>query len=346
MNIAEYQVEFDIYLQQWCASKRNQIKNRSFSKPVQILLNHGIDLLSSEGKRVRPYIAYLAYSYHGGDNQNTIFQLGLVLELLHVFGLIHDDWMDSGKIRRGLPTSHILMAKVLVEHKRSGNLTHSADSQAILLGDLLFGWVYQELAKLPSNDVMNTCFHRMVEEVILGQMIDIDSTSCETMTEDLLQQKMLLKTASYTFIYPLQLGALLAGNGAFNDLYYQLGTALGLAFQIQDDLLDILSNNNAKTAFSDIMNHQHSVCTQYILDSGSESYRTMLLSRWGKSDLTTEEMNNLKVMFVQSGAVAFATQKMDHYFDQARQYLQQWGNSKSANDFNGLINMIHNRLPS
>ncbi len=346
MNIAEYQIQFGVYLQQWCARKRNQLKNLSFSHPLQILLTHGIDLISSEGKRVRPYIAYLSYSYHGGNNQNTIFQLGLVLELLHVFGLIHDDWMDSGKIRRGLPTSHILMAKVLAEHKRSGNLTHNADSQAILLGDLLFGWVYQELAKLPSNEAMNICFHRMVEEVILGQMIDIDSTSCETMTKDLLLQKMLLKTASYTFIYPLQLGALLAGNADLNELYYQLGTALGLAFQIQDDLLDILSDNNTKTAFSDIMNHQHSVCTQYILEQASESNRNLLLSLWGRPQLTAEEMNSLKDMFVQSGAVAFATKEMNRYFDQSRQYLQQWGDSKSAHELNGLITMIHNRLSS
>lgn len=347
MNIAEFQLQFTAYLQQWCERKCQSYAGLNLPTSIQALITKGIDLLQSDGKRVRPYIAYLAYTYHGGSNQQAIFQLGLVLEILHVFALIHDDWMDHGTLRRGKPTAHVFMAQLFTEQNRIGLIEHVAASQAVLLGDLVFSWVYQELNSLPGVNLVSTTFSQMVDAVVLGQMIDIDSTTLSQISREQLEQKMELKTASYTFVYPLQLGALLAGDQSLQDFYVAFGNALGLGFQIQDDLLDILSIDVQKTPFSDIVNHQHSLCTYYVLNHGTDMQKALLHQVWGRSDLTNEERNLLKVMFVDSGAIAFAQAEMKNYFVRTESLLKQWAHNSGCHQaMQGLMTMIANRLPN
>lgn len=346
MNIAEFQLQFKAYLHEWCERKCQSYAGLNLPTSIQALITKGIDLIRSDGKRVRPYIAYLAYTYHGGSNQQAIFQLGLILEILHVFALIHDDWMDHGTMRRGKPTAHVFMAKLFTDQNRIGLIEHVAASQAVLLGDLVFSWVYQELNSLPGLKLVSTTFYQMVDAVVLGQMIDIDSTTLSQISHEQLEQKMVLKTASYTFIYPLQLGALLAGDQSLQDFYVEFGNALGLGFQIQDDLLDILGIDVQKTAFSDIANHQHSLCTYYVVNHGTDTQKALLHQVWGKHDLTQEERDLLKEMFVNSGAIAFARAEMKNYFVRAESLLQQWAGNSSCNQaMLGLMSMIANRLP-
>lgn len=343
MNIAEFQLQFTDYLQQWCKAKR--ITYDQFPETVRALILHGIDLISSDGKRIRPYMACLAYKYHGGNDQKAIFQLGLILEILHVFALIHDDWMDGGVMRRGMPTAHILMESMLIADERVGAIKHASASQAILLGDLMFSWVNQELDRLSSNSELRNTFQQMVETVVLGQMIDIDSTTLHQISREQLDQKMLLKTASYTFTYPLLLGAILAGDQLLLQFYSQLGNALGLGFQIQDDLLDIIGLDTQKTPFADITNHQHSLCTYYVLNHGTEEHKALLSSLWGKEILAPHDQEELKSMFASSGANAFAFQEMNKYFDQAMSLLDKWStNEECKQGMHSIVQLIAKRL--
>lgn len=347
MELVEYQAKFKSFLTQWCASKRESLSKHAFPESVQSLIHHGLDLIASEGKRVRPYIARLAYEYHGGNSEISILQLGLVLELLHVFALIHDDWMDRGRVRRDVTTAHIFMEHVFEEQKRLGDLVHCAASQAVLLGDLVFGWVYQELDKLAPDAALRNCFQKMIDEVIFGQMLDVDSTTCDVASTKSIHQKMLFKTASYTFIYPLQLGALLAGDNTLESVYYSLGSALGIAYQMQDDLLDIISDSTGKTPFSDITNHQHSICTQYIFDHGTVVQKDFLRSQWGKMNFSSDEKTALRNMFSDSGAIAYAQQEMNQAFEQASQLVRtHWQRTSSAQSLEKLIAMLINRMPS
>ncbi len=348
MEISQFKQVFENRLQEWITYKRTHIISLSVSSSLQALLLHGLDLIKSDGKRIRPYMTYLTYQMHGGQDQSVILQLGLVLELLHVFCLVHDDWMDHGTERRGVQTAQYFMKAYLASQKRIGDLDHAANSQAVLLGDLIFGWVYQELDHLPSNEYLKCYFHTLIDDVVLGQMTDIDVTTCPETTMTILKQKMLLKTASYTFIRPLQLGAVLAGAGPDVLAFYeQLGTDLGLAFQIQDDLLDILLTEESthKTSFSDIMSHQHTICTQYVMDHGSKEHQAILQYFWGKPQLSSEDKKELKEMFIGCGSVAFAKKEMNTYFDRAVDaMIAQQSQSKLKDTMLGLIHWLRNRI--
>lgn len=348
MDISQFKKVFEDRLQEWVSYKRDYINALPVSTSVQALLLHGLDLIKSDGKRIRPYMTYLTYQMHGGEDQQVVLQLGLVLELLHVFCLVHDDWMDHGTERRGVQTAQYFMKAYFASQKRIGDLEHAGNSQAVLLGDLIFGWVYQEFDQLPSNQYLKCYFHTLIDDVVLGQMIDIDITTCPETTMAILRQKMLLKTASYTFIRPLQLGAVLAGAGPdVLSFYEQLGTDLGLAFQIQDDLLDILLTEESthKTSFSDIMSHQHTICTQYVMDHGSDEQKAILQYFWGKPQLSSEDKQELKDMFVSCGAVAFAKDEMNAYFDRAVAAMTAHPNqSQHKAIMLGLINWLRNRI--
>jgi len=142
--------------------------------------------------------------------------------------------------------------------------------------------------------------HEMIEEVILGQMIDVDMMSGATATEDMIQKKNMYKTAGYTFVRPMLTGAILAGADKENQsLIVELGTDLGLAFQIKDDLFDIISADKTKSPFSDIQEGQQTFFTNYIFTKGTKEEKE-LLNACMKKKLNQKQIVQLQKMFEDS----------------------------------------------
>lgn len=344
MEMVEFQKHFNQELQTWCEHKMASIIDLTTVPFVRDQVIHSCKLITSSGKRVRPYLCYLVYHALGGRDISAIMQLGIALELLHTFSLIHDDWMDHGNERRGITTTHIFAKQRLQTDNRQGDLDHVAASQAVLAGDMLFGWVYQVLVPLATTGQVLPIVMKMIDELVIGQMIDVDLTTRSTVSEAELQQKMLLKTASYSFIYPLQLGVALAdGTQSDYEACRNVGTALGLAFQIQDDLFDLLNEESAlgKSTFSDLAAHQHTYYTQYILDHGTPPEQQLLHQYWGKP-ITKSQQQELRLMFVNSGAVSYAQHQMTHYFDQAEAAVRSW-HMQSQSALLSMIAYIRNR---
>ena len=108
------------------------------------------------------------------------------------------------------------------------------------------------------------------------------------------------KTAGYTFIRPLLTGAILAdADMESQKLIIQLGTDLGLAFQIRDDLFDIISADKTKSLFSDIQEGQQTFFTNYIFEKGTEEDKALLMSCM-KKKLNPEQIDKLQEMFASS----------------------------------------------
>ncbi|MBP7057138.1 polyprenyl synthetase family protein [Candidatus Gracilibacteria bacterium] len=344
MEIVEFQKRFNTELQTWCEHKMADIIDLTTVPFVRDQVIHSCKLITSSGKRVRPYLCYLVYRALGGRDDTAIIQLGIALELLHTFSLIHDDWMDHGNERRGITTMHIFAKQRLQADNRQGDLDHVAASQAVLAGDMLFGWVYQVLVPLATKGQVLPIVMKMIDELVVGQMIDVDLTTRNTVSEAELQQKMLLKTASYSFIYPLQLGVALAdGTQSDYEACSNIGTALGLAFQIQDDLFDLLNEEAdlGKNTFSDLAAHQHTYYTQYILDRGTTAEQELLHQYWGKP-ITKAQQQELRLMFINSGAIGYAKQHMITYFDAAESAVRSWNMDGQA-DLLAMITYIRNR---
>lgn len=285
MNELElFKQTFDIHLKGFLDTKTRAIADHTNDSSVIDYIDHAKEIVLSSGKRIRPYIAYLMYKSLGGKDDEKALKPLVSLEVFHSFGLMHDDIIDNGRLRHGKETSHIYIANKLRREKRRGDLSHIGNSQAILIGDLLFTWS-QEILNLNTDfdqktmHKIKTHFYEMAEEVALGQMLDVELTTRDMVSKDLIDEKTRLKTAGYSFVKPLQIGAALSGkdNIDIQKFCEEFGLKMGIAFQTQDDLLDITSTDEQlqKTTSSDKSQHQHTYFTYFkSQEVGKEIIRT------------------------------------------------------------------------
>lgn len=179
--------------------------------------------LAAGGKRVRPQLALLATKLFGG-NEEDVLPAALALEVFHNFTLLHDDVMDKAQVRRGRPTVHV---------KWNANT-------AILSGDQMMIEAYKLLSRVPEKKLAKTLrlFNQMATEICEGQQYDVDFESRTDVTIPEYMEMIRLKT-SVLLATALRIGAYIAGaTDEQQEQIYNFGIHLGLAFQIQDDMLD------------------------------------------------------------------------------------------------------------
>ena len=181
-------------------------------------------VLSLGGKRIRPTFLIMAYNMYA-DDVESVFNTAAGMEIFHNFTLLHDDLMDRADMRRGKPTVH-----------KKWN-----DNTAILSGDGMLVLAYRYLAETPSDklkkilDIANETFTGIME----GQQYDMEFETRGDVTEAEYIEMIRLKT-SVLLAACVQMGAVLGGATQQDAaLLYEFGEKVGLAFQLQDDLLDV-----------------------------------------------------------------------------------------------------------
>lgn len=179
-------------------------------------------ILSIGGKRIRPVLMLMGYNLYQ-ENVDAIMNNALALETYHNFTLLHDDLMDKSDMRRGNPTVH-----------KKWN-----ENTAILSGDTMLILAYQLFNKGVRNEAAWTAFIDATLGVCEGQQYDIDFETRNDVTEAEYMEMIRLKT-SLLLGYALKIGAILGGADKEDaDHLYTFGEKMGLAFQLQDDLLDV-----------------------------------------------------------------------------------------------------------
>jgi geranylgeranyl diphosphate synthase type II len=215
------------------------------------------------GKRLRPALCYAAFEDCGGTGDAADYGAA-ALEMVHTFSLIHDDLpcMDDDDFRRGMPTCH----------KKFG------DAMAVLAGDALSILAFQVLAKAGSAEAVTVLADALGSDGMLGgQVVDIESEGkpCTLETVDYIH----VHKTSALIEASLELGAVLAGaNAERRKLYRDYGRAIGLAFQIVDDILDIESSTEAlgKDVGSDVENQKATYPAVVGLDESKKQARILV----------------------------------------------------------------------
>lgn len=327
LDLTTFQVTFQPYLEAFLRANMSRIDSPASDQFTRGLLDYPATQLANGGKRQRPYVALQLYRASGGARLHETLKLLAALEVFHLFCLVHDDIIDRGTERHGLPSLHEHFQARLVSKKRLGDLAHLANGQAMLVGDLLFGWVQDAFwqTELPPDRVREArdVFGQMVDEVVVGQLIDVDVMSRPFVSTDLIERKMLLKTASYTFIRPMQIGLRLAtADRSLDGFCESFGRHLGLAFQLQDDYLDLTAApaTSDKTLFADLRERQHTVFTQHIFEHGTAGQKRRLRTFFGKP-VTLEDRDDILELFTQTGSLAQGKRQLDVHFDQAEALL-------------------------
>jgi geranylgeranyl diphosphate synthase type I len=209
------------------------------------------DFVLLGGKRMRPAFAYWGYRAVTADPQDPvdddILRLFSALELLHACALVHDDVIDESATRRGMPTAHMHFAELHRGRGWRGSAEQFGRSAAILMGDLSLVWADDIVAGVdlapPDRSRVQRVWSDIRTEVLGGQYLDIVAESSGAYSIESAMNVNTYKTASYTVTRPLQLGAAAAADRPdIHRAFHSLGTDLGVAFQLRDDVLGVFGD--------------------------------------------------------------------------------------------------------
>jgi len=271
--------------------------------------------LSIGGKRLRPVLTLLATDLFGEKIEKSL-SAALSIEVFHNFTLMHDDIMDEAPLRRGKDTVH----------KKWNTNT------AILSGDAMMIMSYQLLSESRTTDLSEVLrvFSKMALEVCEGQQLDMDFENSSSVTEEDYLYMIRLKT-SVLLGAALEIGALLGGaNAKERKLIYEFGVNMGIAFQLQDDLLDIYGDPKkfGKQIGGDIIENKKTflLINALRLTKGKEEGKE--LEEWINIPPTNNYNVNEKIKAITSiynkyGVKALAEQKKSFFSNQAFQALQK-----------------------
>ncbi|HRA75889.1 MAG TPA: polyprenyl synthetase family protein [Propionicimonas sp.] len=279
------------------------------------------DAYSSGGKRVRPACCAWGYVAAAGqpDDPGPLLRAAASLDLLHVSALVHDDVMDASDTRRGVPAAHRRFAAAHRDRAGRGDADAFGAAAAILLGDALLVWS-EELFSASGFDAAalgrgRPVMEAMRTEVTAGQFLDVLAQSTEPLRARTdpeavmarVHQVVEYKTARYTVVRPLQLGAALAGAGP--DVLAALagyGSALGRAFQYRDDVLGVFGDEarTGKPAGDDLREGKLTVLVAHAIALASEVDARRLARLLGDPGLDADAVDQAREIITTSGALA------------------------------------------
>lgn len=321
---------------------------------VAATYGHAAELAAKGGKRSRPYVASLLYRACSGKDDADIMSSLMALETFHLFALVHDDIMDGGAERYGMPTMHIAVRDRLntVEPERA---MKAAEAEAILVGDLLLTLVHEMMLdqlESPIDARLVTQAHKMLirmsKEIVIGQHLDMDYTTRTDVPDTDILRRHHLKTALYTFVRPMQIGTTLAGaDGPVLKFCEEFGTELGLGFQLEDDLLDVLGEESAlgKRLGSDLSQRQHTLLTSDFRKRANATQRARFESYWGH-ELSADQLHDVKKMFEETGTLEAVREKARTAFTAAGHALEKSPLPAEANSaLSELLTFFVHRLP-
>ena len=276
----------------------------SLYEPIKYVLSMG-------GKRIRPTLMLLAYNMFRDDPEHILMQ-AVALETYHNYTLLHDDLMDHADLRRGHETVH----------KRWN------DNQAILSGDSMLVLAYERMAQCPADKLgeVLSLFTQTALEIGEGQQYDIDFETRNDVSEDEYIEMIRLKT-SVLLACALKIGAVLAGaSKADADNLYKFGEQIGLAFQLQDDYLDVYGDPKifGKAVGGDIVSNKKTYMLINAFNRADSSQRAEL-----QRLINTESFDRDKkvaavtALYNEMSIDKMAKNKMDFFYEQSQRYLDR-----------------------
>ena len=285
------------------------------------------------GKRLRPALVLMACDAFGGNVERAL-RPAVGLELFHNFTLLHDDVMDNADVRRGMPTVH----------KRWNANT------AILSGDAMLSMSAQYIGQVDPDMLprVNERFHRTAVEIYEGQQYDMDFEVRNNVTINEYIEMIRLKT-SVLIGCACKLGAIIAGASAEKaQALYDMGLSLGLAFQLQDDVLDVWGDEASfgKEIGGDIMNNKKT----YLLIGAMQRAQgddAIELRRWLNDSyaIRDKKVPAVRALYERLGVRQAANAAIEHYNALALEALSKADLPKEAHSaferfINGLVGRV------
>ena len=275
------------------------------------------DLLGG-GKRLRPAFGYWGWRGAGMPDDDRMVTAAAALELFQACAIIHDDVMDRSDTRRGQPAAHRRFRALHGSSGWVGDGEGFGTGAAILLGDLCLAWTDEmffgsglEPARL---DRARPLFNEMRTELMGGQYLDLLEQALGGGSVPRARRVIEYKSARYSVLRPLQLGAALAG--ADRTLLAALeayGQPLGEAFQLRDDVLGVFGDpaETGKPAGDDLREGKRTVLVALAAQHGTAGQRRVLDRRLGDPALDQAGVRALREVIVATGALGEVERMID-----------------------------------
>jgi len=302
----------------------NQFYPKSMSEPYHFFIENG-------GKRIRPLLCLLTIAI-SGKNYKDYIDLANSLELLHTFTLLHDDIMDQSPIRRGKPTIHIKWN----------------ESIAILLGDLIIGHSYRKLSKYVEHNNFSKMLNVFNDSLVIvceGQALDIDYNSRTDIDENDYLEMIEGKTANLIKA-SIQIGALIANfDEKKYDILSEFGKNIGLAFQIQDDYLDLFAQGSGfgKTIGRDLLEGKKTLMIIKLNKIAEGEDREIINNFYLNNGCQKNEIQTIINLIEKYKIKEEVKLKFERLYSSAQKELLKLGNNKYISELDKLLTEMNSR---
>jgi geranylgeranyl diphosphate synthase type II len=281
------------------------------------------------GKRLRPVLTLIAAEL-GGKSADEALHAAVSIELFHNFSLIHDDIMDNAPIRRGLPTVH---------EKWNSNI-------AILSGDVLLVKAYELISKQNKEHIpdLYQLFNKTAIEVCEGQQMDMDFEIREDVTIEEYIAMIRLKT-SVLLGCALEFGFLISNQSVENRKnIYDFGVNLGIAFQIQDDILDLYGDPDkvGKQVGGDVRANKKTLLYLAAEKICKNLNNNKLNSLKETKDLD-KKVQETSTFYKEIGVLEETQKYLNYYYDSAMKSLELVEVNSSKDNLHQMVNYLFNR---
>jgi len=288
------------------------------------------------GKRIRPLLSLLACGICGGDLKNGI-PSALAIEVLHNFTLVHDDIMDRADTRRGKPS---------VFKKWNQNI-------AILSGDVMFADAFKKLEYYGINDAFSKAEYFQIQKafteatitVCEGQALDMNFVERKDV-DHLEYIEMIKGKTSALLAGSLKMGAITAhGSNLQVEALYNLGIEMGIAFQIQDDLLDAIADPDkfGKKQGGDIYEGKKTYLTILALERGNHDQRNIINTALSDNNSTSQQVEAVLKLMHELNVISDIQLEVDQHYDSAINSLNKFKNSEYKQELKNLLIFLKNR---
>lgn len=294
----------------------------ALSSEVRLINLVGKYIIRHKGKHIRPILTLLASRVCGQPNLNS-YKAAAMIELLHIATLIHDDVVDEAEKRRGfLSINRIWKNKI-----------------SILMGDFIFSKALIKMVGLKDFAALQLIADT-AEKLAAGEILQIEKSLTRSMTEQVYYQMIYKKTASLIST-SCELGAI-TSTGEKNDRKAMItyGTKLGMAFQIKDDLFDLLGNEKqtGKDIGADLKRNMVTLPLIYTYEQINRSKLRMLKKIISSKKKTNSDIHDLNEIVHDAGGFNYAEEKINELNSQAFEAITMYPESTYKQSMIDLIN--------
>lgn len=295
---------------------------KDYSDPIYDPVHY---ILSLPAKRLRPLLVITGAELFG-EIKGTVINASIGIELFHNFTLLHDDIMDNAPIRRGKETAHLKWGV----------------NQTILSGDAMMVMAYDHISKVRDMQVFDL-FNRVAQDVCIGQQRDIEFESGWQAGVSAYINMIKLKT-SVLLGTALQIGSILGGASEIDHKKaFDFGIEIGLAFQIQDDYLDLFGKEKlvGKQLGGDIRSKKKTILILKTLENCNEEEKTEIF-RLFEGEISESEVDWIKEIMIRNGIPKIVEELKKNHMNHAKDILDRINANDSSKE--NLWNLASNLM--